>query len=158
MPAGRFERVRLSLQRSALLGLSRLARARSGGSAGPAHQLTGERGELEALFFLRREGFVVVERRWRSPEHQGDVDLIAWEGEALCFVEVKTRTRRDRTPALSAVDRGKRRMLQTMAWAYARTLPAAKRDGVRRRFDVLSVYLLEGKVEFELLRDAFGSG
>jgi putative endonuclease len=116
------------------------------------HLLTGERGELEALFFLRRQGYTVVERRWRAPELNGDVDLIAWEGEFLCFIEVKTRTARDLTPAASAVDDDKRRMLRQMARAYRRTLPKAD---LHLRFDVISVYWIGGRAECELLRGAF---
>src|SRR5258705_5968991 len=57
----------------------------------PAHLITGERGEREALFHLRRMGYTVVARRWKSAKLWGDIDLIGWEGEWLWFVEVKTR-------------------------------------------------------------------
>src|SRR5271170_3140487 len=59
------------------------------------HLVTGERGEREALFYLRRMGYTVVARRWKSSRLRGDVDLIGWDGEWLCFVEVKTRSGRD---------------------------------------------------------------
>ena len=125
--------------------------------AGPAaeHLQVGERGEVEALFFLRREGFVVVESRWRSPEHNGDVDLIAWDGTTLCFVEVKTRRSRGTTPAASAVNAAKQRMLREMKASYVRTLPAQERAEVITRFDVVSVYLMGDDVQCELVRDAF---
>jgi putative endonuclease len=144
----------LNLQRRALLHLHSLRPARL-----PPHLQTGVRGEFEALFYLRRLGFTVVERRWRSPELNGDLDLIAWEktGEVdtLCIVEVKTRTARDQTPAALAIDAPKRRMLQKMAASYLRTLPHQYRDGALVRFDILSVYLLNKQAECELLRDAF---
>ena len=57
------------------------------------HLVTGERGEREALFHLRKLGYVIVARRWKTAKLWGDVDLIAWDGEYLCFVEVKTRSR-----------------------------------------------------------------
>ncbi len=113
------------------------------------------RGEMEALYYLRREGFTVVERRWRTPELNGDLDLIAWDGETLCFVEVKTRTARDNKPAKSAVDGSKQRMLVRMSVAYVRSLPRAVRETALRRYDVVSVYLLGEKVECELARDVF---
>ena len=122
----------------------------------PAHLETGERGEFEAAFYLERQGYTLVERRWRSPDLRGDLDLIGWDGDTLCMIEVKTRTARDLTPARSAVDASKQRMQRRMARAYRRTLPRATRDDILLRFDVVSVYLLPGqKPEFELLRAAF---
>lgn len=119
------------------------------------HLLIGERGEFEALFYLRRLGFQVVERRWRAPDLRGDLDLIAWEQETLVCVEVKTRTARDLTPALSAVDDAKRRVLRDLARAYRRTIPRNPEEPTPVRFDVVSVYLLGKRAECEMVRDAF---
>ena len=110
------------------------------------------------MFFLRGQGYKIFERRWRTPEWNGDLDLIAWRDNMLCFVEVKTRTARDFAPAAAAVDESKRKMLRRMARAYRRTLPRAQAEAWEVRFDVVSVYLLgkEGeKVECELAADAF---
>ena len=146
---------RLDAERWALLGLGRL-QVRLGRTPKKArHLATGERGEMEAMFFLRRLGYLCVEARWRSPEMHGDVDLIGWEGETLCFVEVKTRTKRDFAPAAAAVDGQKQRMLRRMARAYRRTLPRGERQTVAVRYDVVSVYLVGGGVECELVRGAF---
>ena len=122
----------------------------------PAHLITGERGEREALFHLRKLGYTVVARRWRSPKVWGDIDLIGWDVEWLCFVEVKTRSGRDVMAAESAVDREKQDMLRKMARAYLRGFPEKLRAEVPVRFDVVSVYLLPTGVEFELYRGAFG--
>ena len=73
----------------------------------------------------------------------------------LSIVEVKTRTARDMTPARAAVDGSKQRMLARMGRAYRRTLPREWRRDVVMRFDVVSVYLLPGGVECELLRGVF---
>jgi putative endonuclease len=145
----------IEAQRSALLGLQSLTRRLNRGRKLPPHLQTGIRGEFEALFHLRRLGYTIVERRWRSPELNGDLDLIAWEADTLCFIEVKTRTARDMTPAASAIDFAKRRMLQKMAASYLRTLPHRQREGLLVRFDIVSVYLLGERIECELLRDAF---
>jgi putative endonuclease len=122
------------------------------------HLATGECGEREALFHLRKLGYVIVARRWKTAKLWGDVDLIAWDGQALCFVEVKTRSRRDAISAESAVDRDKRAMLQKMARAYLRSFPEKLRLEIQVRFDVVSVYLLPTGTEFELYRAAFGWG
>jgi len=123
---------------------------------GPAHLATGERGEREALFYLRKMGYIVVARRWKSAKLWGDVDLIGWEGEWLCFIEVKTRSGRGVVAAEAAVDRDKQEMLRRMARAYMRGFPEKLRADVPVRFDVVSVYLLPTGVEFELYRGAFG--
>ena len=62
---------------------------------------------------------------------QGDVDLIGWDGDVLCFVEVKTRTQRDSTPAESAVDEDKRSVVRDLARAYLRTLDETERERFR---------------------------
>ncbi len=146
--------VLLWTQHWALLRLDAIGRRIHPRYTNAPHLLTGERGEFEALFFLRRQGYTVVERRWRSPELNGDLDLIAWDGEALAVIEVKIRTARDMTPAAAAVNDTKRNMLRRMARAYRRMLPHSE---VRLpiRFDVVSVYLAEGKAECELVRAAF---
>jgi putative endonuclease len=124
--------------------------------AGPAHLATGERGEREALFYLRKMGYTVVARRWKSAKLWGDVDLIGWDGQWLCFIEVKARSERDGVAAEAAVDRDKQEMLRRMARAYMRGFPEKLRADVPVRFDVVSVYLLPTGVEFDLYRGAFG--
>jgi putative endonuclease len=119
------------------------------------HLVTGLLGERAALFELTRRRYVVVARRWTSARMRGDVDLIAWDGESLCFVEVKTRTARDLRPAESAVDEDKRKMLRGLARIYLRTFPAAEQSSIPVRFDVVSVYLIDGAYEFELFQGAF---
>jgi putative endonuclease len=118
------------------------------------HLVTGRRGERAAFFYLRRLGFVVTARGWRTPRARGDLDLIAWEKDVLCFIEVKTRTTRAVAPAEAAVNGEKKRMLRKMAHYYVRQLP--RRD-VPVRFDILSIYLEAGKsADFALFRGAFG--
>jgi len=143
----------IGLQEWGLRRLDSLA-ARRGPAVAP-HLATGLRGERAALFHLRRLGYTIVARRWASAKMRGDVDLIGWEGDWLCFVEVKTRTVRDMTPAESAVDKDKQEMLRRLARAYLRAFPEEKRRQIPVRFDVVSVYLLESGAEFEVFRGAF---
>lgn len=153
--SGALRNLWLDTERRSLLLLSSLATRLRRTRSQPAHLITGERGEFEALFLLRRHGFLLVEKRWRTPALNGDLDLIGWEGETLCFIEVKTRTARDLTPAASSIDSRKRHMLDRMASAYRRTLPQRQRRQAPFRFDVVSVYLLPTGVECELIRAAF---
>jgi len=98
----------------------------------------------------------VVARRWTSTRMRGDVDLIGWDGDRLCFVEVKTRTARDMKPAEAAVDEDKREMVRGLARAYLRTFPERERRTIPVRFDVVSVYAIGGTNEFDFFPGAFG--
>jgi putative endonuclease len=141
------------LERS-LAGLNRLATKR-GRNAMPAHLAVGIEGEDAVLFYLQRKGYTVVARRWSSGDVPGDVDLIAWDGPMLCFVEVKTRTAHDLTPAETAVDEHKRNVLRRLARRYVRQLPQQTAPPVR--FDVISVYLVPGYPrEFQHFERSFG--
>ncbi len=122
-----------------------------------SHLSVGLLGEREALFELRRQGYTVVARRWTSSRLRGDVDLIAWDGDWLCFIEVKTRSHRSAmAPAETAVDHDKQRMLRRLAHAYMRSFPEQKRSEIPVRFDIVAVYLGDGESSFEIFRGAFG--
>jgi putative endonuclease len=126
------------------------------GSEAP-HLVTGHRGERAAFFYLRRKGFVIVARGWSSGIVRGDLDLIAWDGDTLCFVEVKTRTTRAVATAEASVDEEKRHALRRLARHYLRQLPEReKATEIPVRFDILSVYFEEGKpADFDHFRGAF---
>jgi putative endonuclease len=117
------------------------------------HQRTGRRGEEDVYFHLRRLGYVMVARNFRTPRRRGEIDLIGWDGDVLCFVEVKTRTTRDVKPAEAAVDRDKRRELNAVAREYLRFLPPS----IEWRFDVVSVYYCgqTSHPKYELFKNAF---
>ncbi len=102
----------------------------------PWHQRVGVRGEEEAYFHLRKLGYAMVARNFRSPRCRGEIDLIGWDADVLCFIEVKTRTSREVKPPEAAVDRHKRREIAEVAREYMRRLPPS----CQWRFDVVSVY------------------
>lgn len=101
----------------------------------------GHQGEEDAYFHLRRLGYVIVARNYRSPRHHGEIDLIGWNNDVLCFIEVKTRTTHDVKPAEAAVDREKRRALRRVVGDYLQSLPRRQFPELPLwRFDVLTVY------------------
>jgi putative endonuclease len=134
---------------------------------GSAHQRTGRRGEEDAYFYLRRRGYTIVARNYRSPHHRGELDLVGWDGHVLCVIEVKTRTSRYLKPAEAAVDGDKQRELARVARDFLRQMPASprgdaqpapvSRDELEWRFDVLAVYYERGLTHpsFELFQNAF---
>jgi len=118
----------------------------------PQHLQTGRRGEEEAYFYLRRMGYVIVARNYRSRRRPSEIDLVGWDGEVLCFIEVKTRTTREVKPAEAAVDVEKQRDLRGMAHEYMRRVSGSP----AHRFDILSIYILDGAdPEFTLFKNAF---
>jgi putative endonuclease len=150
---GLLEQIQIGYTERTVAGLRAVAKRR--GAAMPAHLETGIEGEDAAFFYLRRKGYIVVARRWSSGDLPGDIDLIAWQGPMLCFIEVKTRTAHDLTPAEAAVDSHKRHVLRRLARQYVRQLSQQEAPPVR--FDVLSVYLVPGqKKEFVHFEGSFG--
>jgi putative endonuclease len=153
--AGKLGRLWIDAQEWALRQMDRLP-VRKGLAPAAPHLVTGLRGERAALFELGRRGVVVVARRWTSSRVRGDLDLVGWDGDCLCFIEVKTRTARDMNPAEAEVDEHKRRMVRGLARAYLQSFSEKKRRAIPVRFDVISVYLLGGATEFEFFEGAFG--
>src|SRR3954467_13366167 len=116
------------------------------------HLLTGEQGEEAAYFHLRKLGYTIVARNWRSPKRRGELDLVGWHEGVLCFVEGKTRTTRGFVPAEASVDVEKQNDLRKVAKEY---LLRAKPDSASR-FDVVSVYFEAHKpADVTVFRDAF---
>lgn len=118
-----------------------------------AHHKTGRRGEEAAYFHLRKLGYTMVARNFRSPRCRGEIDLIGWEDDVLCFIEVKTRTTRDVKPGEAAVDEHKRRHAGAVAREYLRGFPPS----CQWRFDVVSVYYGQSNArqpQIEVFRNA----
>jgi putative endonuclease len=148
------------ITQAVLHGLDRLARKQFTDTL-PAHLRTGRRGEEDAYFYLRRKGYVMVARNFRTARHRGEIDLIGWakdRGEdVLCFIEVKTRTTHDVKPAHAAVDRKKRRDLRMVIRDYLHMLPRRQfPEPPTWRFDVITVYYkgIDGEPTFELFQNA----
>lgn len=120
-----------------------------------AHLETGSRGETATYLFLRDEGYRIVATNFRVPQNRGEIDLIAWDGEVLCFIEVKTRVGEGMMPPEAAVDAAKRAHIRSVARSYLRRLPGPQKPSCR--FDVVTViYPAEGaKPVLRLIKGAF---
>ncbi len=138
--------------RGIVRGLDWLAQRMLQADVRPPHQQTGRRGEEDAYFHLRKLGYVIVARNFRSPLCRGEIDLIGWDGDVLCFIEVKTRTSRDLKTAEAAVDRHKRQELALVARQYRKRLPPS----CQWRIDIVSVYYVgrSSRPQIELFRNA----
>jgi putative endonuclease len=81
-----------------------------------AKDVLGRRGERIAENFLTGTGMVIVDRNWRCP--QGEIDLVARDGDELVFVEVKTRTSTAFGHPLEAITARKLARLRRLAAAW----------------------------------------
>lgn len=112
-------------------------------------------GEAAAGDFLERRGYRIIARNFRCPF--GELDLIAQQGEAIVFVEVKARTTADFGEPFDAITAQKQRRLTRLATYYLKG-----RNWLRRpaRFDAVSVTVApDGAVlKIEVLVHAFGAG
>jgi putative endonuclease len=122
----------------------------SGTTVGPtevaAHILLGRRGEEWAVTFLERAGYRMVGanfalpigRNRRGVNIKAEIDLVAYDGPTLCFIEVKTRASNWFAEPEANVDLRKQRQIARAARAYRRMLDL--HDAVYR-YDVLSVIM-----------------
>lgn len=121
----------------------------------------GRFGESVAAGHLTALGYELVDRNWRC--RQGELDIVARDGPALVFVEVKTRsTTRYGLPA-EAVDARKAARIRRLAASWLAAQRAAADDGQSHvawsaiRFDVVSVVRRgpAGRLEVQHLLGAF---
>jgi putative endonuclease len=99
----------------------------------------GRFGEQLAATYLCEAGLTIVERNWRCSD--GELDIVAREGEVLVFVEVKTRSSVAFGDPAEAVDRAKANQLRKLALRWL----AEHRDVAywsQLRFDVVAVLRL----------------
>jgi putative endonuclease len=102
-----------------------------------AHIETGRRGERLVYWHLRQAGYTVVARNRRPGAGQGELDIVAWDGPVLAFVEVKTRSSADAgRPETTVLPKQRQRILHSPQ-SYLRRL--GRRD-ISYRFDIASVF------------------
>lgn len=108
-----------------------------------ARSRLGDWGEEAAGDFLRRQGFTILERKYRC--RWGEIDLVTQDGEDLVFVEVRTRrTGAFGTPEESVTAAKARRLLAT-SQDYMQKHPADRPEAdIRWRIDLVSVRPVRG--------------
>ena len=115
------------------------------------HLVRGRRAEQIAEGFLRAQGFEILERNVRFPV--GEIDLVARERDALCFVEVRSTASQAWGGAAASVTRPKqRRLIRAAAWYLESRRPSF----LDARFDVVAIeWQHEHAPTVELIRGAF---
>ena len=97
-------------------------------------RVKGRRGEDVAAEYLQMEGYTILDRNYTCKI--GEVDIVAWDGEFVVFVEVKARADATFGMPRQAVNWHKQQKIVKVAqyWLYKN-----KRTGVPVRFDVVEV-------------------
>jgi putative endonuclease len=109
----------------------------------------GERGENLAVKYLKKKGYKIIARNFKTP--LGEIDIIAREKNTLVFIEVKTRDSIQYGRPFESVTRLKRRKIANVALLYLKRF----RELPECRFDIVSINHKQGDPVFELIRDAF---
>ena len=109
-------------------------------------RFVGQRGEDAAIAYLKMQNYVILDRNFYC--HFGEIDVVAWDGEFVVFIEVKSRADTSFGLPREAVDWRKQKTIVRCAqyWLYKN-----KRTGEPVRFDVVEI--LAGKVNHII--DAF---
>ena len=127
------------------------------------HLELGRRGEELAAAYLLQAGYRIVAANFSLPVGRNrsgaqvnmEIDLVAYEAETLCFVEVKSRASDWFAPPEANVDRRKQRQIARAARAYRRMFGLIDAP---YRYDVITVVLpaeseRSGEWEIQLLRN-----
>jgi len=97
------------------------------------HNEIGKWGEELAADYLRRKGYTIIERDWRSGHR--DIDIIALDGSVVVFVEVKTRRNRVFGDPEDSIDYMKLRNLRSAIHHYVNY----KHINGNIRFDAITI-------------------
>ncbi|WP_078038603.1 YraN family protein [Oribacterium sp. C9] len=106
------------------------------GSRRQANHEKGQHSEDIAASYLKKNGYIILERNWRF--HKNEIDIIARDGSCLVFVEVKARKSSLHGFGCEAVDRRKQMLIRKVAEAYL-IFKHHSLTGIPCRFDVISI-------------------
>ncbi len=115
-----------------------MATGESSGATAAARRAVGAYGERVAARAFEAAGMRIVERNWRC--RQGELDIVAIDGDCLVFAEVKTRRGNAYGAPAEAVTAAKAARLRRLvgAWLAAHADPMVRFDQVR--IDVVAVH------------------
>ncbi|WP_298859358.1 YraN family protein [uncultured Gimesia sp.] len=97
-------------------------------------KLLGDKGERAAVRFLKRQGYSILARQYRTD--LGEIDIIALDRETVVFIEVKTRQSDFKGQPYEAVTRQKQSQLTRLASAFLKNHQLLNSPA---RFDVISI-------------------
>lgn len=107
----------------------------------PESAAVGRRGEREAERMLKKKGYEVLARNWRSG--RDEIDLICLQGKAVVFVEVRTRAEGALVSGYDSIDQRKRDALRRVCRSYFAMM---KPKPLTLRFDVVEIEHRDGVI------------
>jgi len=111
----------------------------------------GQIGEEAAIAFLEHQGFSILEKNFQNK--LGEIDIIAQDGDVICFIEVKTRKTSAFGSPFESVTPAKQRQIIRVAVSY---LKFKGKSDMQARFDVIAVFLEDGRAQkVEIIKNAF---
>jgi putative endonuclease len=119
-------------------------------SQDPRHKL-GADSEDRAVEYLETLGYKIIERNIQLKI--GEIDIVAYDGDTLVFVEVRSRTRPNQVHPATTITPTKKRHIVRCAMAYCQSHNITD---TMIRFDVVAVLGPQG--EIELFKNAFEAG
>ncbi len=114
-------------------------------------RVIGEGNEDLACNYLKSQGCRIIARNFHC--RQGEIDIIARDGQYLCFIEVKYRKNTDFGLPQEAVNIFKQRKISKVSrfYLYSKNLSF----DIPIRYDVIAVSVNEGITAFKWIKNAF---
>ena len=113
-------------------------------------QKFGEKGESIAVKQLKKEGYKILERNYRTK--LGEIDIIAEDGEVITFIEVKARKSEKFGTPRHAVTPAKQKKISMVALSY---LKEKNQFDKRARFDVVTINSESSNSTVNVIKNAF---
>lgn len=110
----------------------------------------GRLGEQEAADFLRRQGYKIITKNYKTKF--GEIDIIAQDKNALVFIEVKARCSNAFGEPQEAVNKFKQIQISKAALTYLKNNSLLDSPA---RFDIVSVLYVNVAPEINLIKNAF---
>ena len=115
------------------------------------NRAVGNKGEDLAEKYLSENGYNIIKRNFHFGK-SGEIDIIADEGDVLCFIEVKTRYSFDYGSPIESITPSKMKKIRRVADGY---LYVNKINDKECRFDVLLIDMRTKIPSIELMKNAF---
>jgi putative endonuclease len=113
-------------------------------------QQFGKKGESIAVKQLRKNGYKILERNFRTK--LGEIDIIAKDGDVIVFIEVKARQTTCYGSPKHAITWTKQNKISKTALLY---LKSTNQLNKRARFDVVTIHPQEDKQHIDIIKNAF---
>ena len=112
-------------------------------------QSLGQKGENFAVEYLRKEGYKIRHRNWRSGKKE--LDIVAENNDFIVFAEVKTRTDDYLDDPSKAINKDKEKAMIFAAESYVKKYNIDKES----RFDVIIVIAKGEMLDIDHIENAF---